>query len=44
MATHERDERNAGQVHRPRQWRPRDTDHPTGSTQAADNAATDPPS
>jgi len=48
MATHERDEHNAGITQTtstaPDSGDPRDTAHPTGSTQAAENAANDPPS
>ena len=48
MATIERDERKAGitpaATTEPDNGDPRDTDHPTGSKQAAENAANDPPS
>ena len=48
MATNERDERKAGITQaattEPATGDPRDTDHPTGSKQAAENAANDPPS
>jgi hypothetical protein len=48
MATDDRDERNAGVIQagaaEPESFNPRDTDHPTGSKQAAENAANDPPS
>ena len=48
MATHQRDERKAGitpaATAEPDSSDPRDTDHPTGSKQAAENAANDPPS
>ena len=48
MAIDDRDERNAGitraETSEPDNGGPRDTDHPTGSTQAAENAANDPPS
>ena len=48
MATNERDERKAGitraETTQPDSGDPRDTDHPTGSKQAAENAANDPPS
>jgi hypothetical protein len=48
MATNERDERKAGitpaETTQPDSGDPRDTDHPTGSKQAAENAASDPPS
>ena len=48
MAANERDEHKAGvtQVEpaEPESSDPRDTDHPTGSKQAAENAANDPPS
>jgi hypothetical protein len=43
-----RDERKAGitpaETAQPDSGDPRDTDHPTGSKQAAENAASDPPS
>jgi hypothetical protein len=42
MATIDRDNRGADGV--PQDLDPRDTDHPTGSKQAAENAAEDPPS
>ena len=48
MATKERDERKAAitpaATTEPDTGDPRDTDHPTGSKQAAENAANDPPS
>jgi len=48
MATNERDEPKAGvtqgETTEPDSGDPRDTDHPTGSQQAAENAANDPPS
>ena len=48
MATNERDERNSGitqaQTNELDSGDPRDTDHPTGAKQAAENAANDPPS
>ena len=48
MATDERGERNAGNTPaataEPDSSDPRDTDHPTGSKQAAENVANDPPS
>jgi len=48
MATHQRDERNAGITQgastAPDSGDPGDTDHPTGSTLAAENAANDRPS
>ena len=48
MATDDRDERNAGitraETTEPDSCDPRDTDHPTGSKQAAENVANDPPS
>ena len=48
MATDERGERKAANTPaataQPDSSDPRDTDHPTGSKQAAENAANDPPS
>jgi hypothetical protein len=48
MATNERDDHKAGitpaETTQPDSGDPRDTDHPTGSKQAAENAASDPPS
>lgn len=48
MATNERDESKAGITQaattEPDNGDPRDPDHPTGSKQAAENAANDPPS
>jgi hypothetical protein len=48
MTTNERDERTAGITQaaptQPDSGDPRDTNHPTGSQQAAENAANDPPS
>ena len=48
MATNERDEHKAGVTQaantQPDSGNPRDTDHPTGSKQAAENAANEPPS
>jgi Sec-independent protein translocase protein TatA len=48
MATNSRDERKAGvaqaETAEPESRDPRDTDHPTGSKQVAENAAHDPPS
>jgi hypothetical protein len=48
MATDDRNGHNAGITQAksaaPDSADPRDTDHPTGSTQAAENAANDPPS
>ena len=48
MATDDRDQLNAGitqaETTEPDSDDPRDTDHPTGSKQAAENAANDPPS
>jgi hypothetical protein len=48
MATDDRDERKAGvtqaETAEPESCNPRDTDHPTASQQAAENAANDPPS
>ena len=46
MATNTRDESEAGaaQAAESESFNPRDTDHPTGDKQAAENAAADPPS
>lgn len=48
MATNERDNRETGGADvegvEPRGLDPRNTDHPTGSKQAAENAAEEPPS
>ena len=48
MAADDRDERKAGvtqaEAAEPESCNPRDTDHPTGSKQAAENGANDPPS
>jgi hypothetical protein len=46
MATNPRDESESGVSHAIESgtFNPRDTDHPTGSQQAAENAANDPPS
>jgi hypothetical protein len=47
MATNERDDDNAdetsGKPSKPASFDPRDTEHPTGAKQAAENAANDPP-
>ena len=47
MATNARDEANSDAAEvdpcKPENLDPRDTDHPTGSKQAAENAANDPP-
>jgi len=48
MSTGERDEREAGvnqvKTAEPETSNPRDTDHPTGTAQAAENAANESPS
>jgi hypothetical protein len=48
MATNHEDKRKADvtqdKAAEPDNFNPRDTDHPTGSKQAAENAANDPPS